>query len=551
MNLRALYLTAIANGLKSDPEEVLLGGFDEERRADTVHARRGEAYAFAYGVFRDFPGNPIRGKEAVWDCVLRFLDRVVEWMDEHGNWRWYLPATKKTHRINYPGSVFLWLRLLHDFGTHIPADRRRKIEQMFAVTLSARHEAAKRYLVDITDRPTSFNLFIKWMLELWYGGGILSNQDWRATGATAVDKMVGLQFDEGYWPDSRVHRGPVSNYNLVTLNSVATYARLSGDEKARRAVCRAADFHFHLSYPDGSSVETIDERNRHTRSRVNPKLLWCLAPFEETRAYAAYFVERLLETSNMAPAELDVGGVASLCDSLDAVPDADVVPAAGGDFQREFRTIPALAVRRAPWYVCLSGATTDVPGGMFHHDLQNHLSVWHDAAGLVLGGGNSLHDPPFSTFRFGPLYLAGDGRVETGDARAVLHLTYQQIRARVEVAFEDERTIRIRASTQGDLPPDSEFAIHVPGRFGRTLHTAHGEAPMDDRSIYQGCGGPEGPFKVGPLRFESPGLWLIAWPLTPVNIYNLPLRLPVESAVMRVATRVHGEPVEMRIRVEP
>jgi len=42
MNLRKVYLAAISNALKADPEEVLLGGFDEERHADTIPARRAE-----------------------------------------------------------------------------------------------------------------------------------------------------------------------------------------------------------------------------------------------------------------------------------------------------------------------------------------------------------------------------------------------------------------------------------------------------------------------------------------------------------------------------
>jgi len=54
---------------------------------------------------------------------------------------------------------------------------------------------------------------------------------------------------------------------------------------------------------------------------------------------------------------------------------------------------------------------------------------------------------------------------------------------------------------------------------------------------------------VGALTFASQSLWRIEWPQTPVNIYNLPLRLPVESAVMRLAARLEGKPVEVRITI--
>ena len=126
MNLRSLYLNAIANALNEGAENILLGGFDEERKADTIHARRGEAYGFAYAVFREFPGNPIHGDEHTWDCVLRMFDRITEWMQADGTWSWYIPATGKTHRVNCHGGVFRWLRLLEDFGGTIFLGQRKE-----------------------------------------------------------------------------------------------------------------------------------------------------------------------------------------------------------------------------------------------------------------------------------------------------------------------------------------------------------------------------------------------------------------------------------------
>ncbi len=130
MNLYNFYTQMIVRGLNWDPETVLLGDFDPSRKADTLHHKRGEAYAFAFGVWNDFPGNPIYANEQAWDCVLHLFDRVCEWMHEDGTWDWYLPTTLKTHTINYTWSVYYWLRLLADFGDRIGASRRERIEQM-------------------------------------------------------------------------------------------------------------------------------------------------------------------------------------------------------------------------------------------------------------------------------------------------------------------------------------------------------------------------------------------------------------------------------------
>jgi hypothetical protein len=110
--------------------------------------------------------------------------------------------------------------------------------------------------------------------------------------------------------------------------------------------------------------------------------------------------------------------------------------------------------------------------------------------------------------------------------------------------------VLIRACTDGKIPEDSDFAIHLPFRHGGTFRAGTGqEIPMDDRGIWSGGGGDVGSFSVGPLQFESPTVWLALWPLPPINIYDVPRRLPLEQAVLRLAARLTGQPVEIRMRV--
>ena len=187
---------------------------------------------------------------------------------------------------------------------------------------------------------------------------------------------------------------------------------------------------------------------------------------------------------------------------------------------------------------------------MCHYDLQNHLSIWHDSSGLVVGGGNSVHDPRISTFRFGSLYLADSGSVSGKDGTCRAELTYGSIRARVEITVEDGRTIRIAARTAGTLPPDSEFAIHLPYRRGDIFRASQRDTPLEDVGLCEEAGGDTGGFTVGPLAFQSSAAWRVSWPETPVDGYAVPLRLPLESAVVRLAARLDGTPVEIRLTVE-
>jgi len=550
MNLRAFFLDAIARTLRADPEELLLATFDDERRAITDNHTFREAYTFAFGVFRDFPGNPVRGDRDVWQRVLRMFDRVADYMRKDGSWDWHIPARKKTYTGNLCWALLPWLRLYEDFGENMDEQRRERTEGMLRRSLSVRMEAGRAFVKDPTKRMGSLNMMAHFMCQLWYGGGLFGEKEWRRTGAHAMRTIIGMQSEDGYWLDTRVPRGPVNAYSSVTLNPVAVYARLAGDADARAAIRRAAEFHLHCAYPDGTLVETFDERQRYHGPRVGPHLWNALAPFEEFRPYAAWLAERVLALRDAEEADVRSTPTADFCLMLDDVPDEETHPWRPGDFRRAFATIPAVSARRRPWYVCVSGATTDQPGQMYHHDLQNHIGVWHDAAGLAIGGGNSLLDPPFSTFRFGPAYLADQGQVLERDGAIVLKLSYGPIRATAAVVFEDDATLRIAAGTEGDLPPDSDFALHFPCRFGDALLASHGAFPLDDRGVFTAICGDLGDARVGPLTFSSATQWGVRWPELPVSIYDVPKRLPLEDAVLRVSARLDGKPVEIRVKVD-
>jgi hypothetical protein len=549
MNMRAFCHETIATALSVDAEERLLSGFDYERNADSRCVERGEIYAFAFGVFREFPGNPIYKDMGVWDVVQRTFDVFCDQMHDDGQWDWYVPATKKTHPIPRPFGFFEWLRVFEEFGEHFDAARRTRIEKMLRTSLAWRMGQAERVRDDLGNRNASLNILAHVMLQLWYGGRLFGQDDWMDAGAGVMDRIVALQKPGGWWHDSRVERGPTVLYNTVTLENVAHYAHLSGNVAAREAIVRAADYHFHMAYPDGSLVETADERNRHRQGAGGWRLIPSLANFEETMPVAAYFAERIAPLLDEAAERYLFPLASSLCDTVALLPEGDVAPQKSAASVSEFAMIPALAERRAPWHLCLSGATTDFPGGMFHHDLQNHLSLWHDDAGLIIGGGNSYQDAPFSTFRFGGHYLADSGVISREADTSVLELQYGDTEAKLTVTLENDSTARFDVSTTGSLPQDSDFAIHLPYRFGGMVEVAGHEIPLDNRSIHRGAGGGEGAAIIGPLRLESDGPLLISWPHLPVNIYNLPMRLPVEEGVVRVSVRLVGEPVSLRLTV--
>ena len=112
MLLKQFMKTHILHALNTDLEDALLGNLDKERRADTFHHSRKTAYTAAFGVFGPMDDSPVKGDERVWDMVVGMFDMVCDWQREDGLWDWYVPATQKTHRLNYVWSVYSWLRLV-------------------------------------------------------------------------------------------------------------------------------------------------------------------------------------------------------------------------------------------------------------------------------------------------------------------------------------------------------------------------------------------------------------------------------------------------------
>jgi hypothetical protein len=61
--------------------------------------------------------------------------------------------------------------------------------------------------------------------------------------------------------------------------------------------------------------------------------------------------------------------------------------------------------RRGPWYLVVSAITAPVPNSRWIQDRQNFVSVYHEAAGVVLGGGDTKLQPGWSTFTVGDTAL--------------------------------------------------------------------------------------------------------------------------------------------------
>ena len=111
------------------------------------------------------------------------------------------------------------------------------------------------------------------------------------------------------------------------------------------------------------------------------------------------------------------------------------MPDGSGHYRALWTRDFAYMVRRAgDWFYCLSGYLTppekrsSLSRSRWNMDRQSYLSMWREGSGLIVGGGNSQHQPELATFeiRTGPLSLCQPDRAEPRQENGwdILRLVY-------------------------------------------------------------------------------------------------------------------------------
>lgn len=243
---------------------------------------------------------------------------------------------------------------------------------------------------------------------LFVAGEMFDRPEWQQQTRDFMQLVVAAQSPHGWWTE---HVGPVVLYNRVYIEALGMYYTLSKDEAVLPAITRGNRFHLNYTYPDGSMIETIDERNptpplilkhdaqgktRYIPKQVNihPGLYFS----DEGRALLAHQFP-IVQTRD--PEEiLDVDYLYFCLNATD------------GDLNSTTQQAPrfrmgddSLLAREEPWLISLSAYCAPRWPGRFIQDRQNLVSIYHRNAGLILGGGNSKIQPLWSTMTVGDTSL--------------------------------------------------------------------------------------------------------------------------------------------------
>ncbi len=456
-------------------------------------------------------GNPYYHSPEVLNAILKGGDALIDAQDANGQWLFNKKDGSTWGQIYQPWTYTRWLRAFQMIRNAMPPDRRERWQKALLLGYNG---ISKEELT-----ATLHNIQAHHAMGLYVACKVFEKPEWCTQGAKFLHRVADLQFRDGYWSE---HEGPVVLYGTVYVEALGTYLAVSKDESIRSILRKAAVFHAHFTYPDGTDVETVDERNPYYGKVRVPNVGFTFSP--EGRAYLMRQIKAL---KGPIPAD----DAASL---LLYGEEGEAVDCAGGDFDYTLPSGKAEVIRRAPWFVVLSAFTAPVLQKRWVQDRQNFVSVFHDDVGLILGGGNTKLQPGWSNFTAGnpdllrlkpgdedPNFIPPPGirhvpdaarRVREGQTVGV-ELTYGGDRGRVALAIVDSRRLDYISSSTPSLAAHVTILPHLDKAVQSLEERSHRlAAPFDWRPVAW--------LEHSGVRFTLPDGTRARWPVLPHDPYK-------------------------------
>jgi hypothetical protein len=539
----------------------LLETYDPEtgRFGTGIWICRDQEALYPLAVLYSTPGenNPYYKKAELLEKIVRGGEALIAEADEEGRWIFRKKDGSEWGMIRMPWTYSRWVRAFSLIKEDMAPDKRENWEKALALGYENIREK---------DLGRVHNIPAHHAMGLYIAGQTLGREEFKETASEFLMKVAEEQTSGGYWSENV---GPVVNYNFVYVDALGTYYAASGDQRVLEALRLCALYHSHFTYPDGTDVETIDERNPY-HDRVQPgNVGFTLTP--EGRAYLKRQWEVLGEE------KLSDDLLASLLVYGEEGEAADLF---GEDAQRLFLLEEAdreraAIYREGPWFICLSAYTAPLPESRWIQDRQNLVSIHHRDKGLLVGGGNTKLQPAWSSFTVGDPKLLKQTPGETdpdfkptgelyhipSEATLVhenelgLDLRYgpEECQIRLEVKGDNELLYHVRSTLDSSLTVHAHLTLlpdlKIPLKLGSGV-----VFPLDSSMALDFSSGMIGKWlEHRGARYEIPLQTSLIWPALPFNPYRKEGQATQEEAriSLRIPLNQYAADKTVRIQVTP
>ncbi len=373
---------------------------------------------------------------------------------------------------------------------------------------------------------TSPNHYAIYASTLLVGGYVFDNAEWVKLATKVLHRFcVEEQTADGYWGEHS-QAGPTTGYDYITMTQIALYWEYSKDPEAIKALRRSTDFHKYFTYPDGTPVETINDRNRHWG--VSMWGHFGFSHFPDGRRYAAFLTSFFPYDGDKKSYGGDIQSLGRIAQDALYYHEGKTapIPQDQPNYSHAME-VPAGIRKTGPWVVSYSGIIA--PGvslNNFFLDRQGNFSVFNKKNGLIISGANSKRQPELATFTEAigrdSIHMPVSSRFQMNEQIDRLALAYNVFYAVLEVPQPTEKQLKFRFVTTykwGDA--ESGFNLQLVLKAGQTLETGTGrKIILSKEKIELGDAELGGLIKHNGWTMHLPPGMRLTWPVYPFNPYS-------------------------------
>jgi hypothetical protein len=479
--------------------------------------------------------------------MLSLAERIGDMLADENQKGHYTP------RGDSDWDTYMWLEAYRLLESSLSEERRLLWRQALLENLSL----IEPKLLMCRDYPrynapfiiTSPNHYAIYASTLLVAGHVFNKPEWKQLATIVMRRFVrDEQSSDGYWGEHS-QTGPTTGYDYLTETQIALYWEYSKDEEALSALRRSTDFHEYFTYPDGTPVETINDRNRYWN--VSMWGHFGFSNFPDGRRYAAFLTSFFTKDG-------DIQSLSRIAQNILYFHEGNMEPIPQDQFSYAHQMkVPAGIRKTGPWVVCLSGLIEpeDIINNFFL-DRQGNLSIYHKKPGLIITGANSKRQPQLATFtetiNNKIVHMPMSSRLQMDDSTDRLALAYNTFFAILEVPAPSEKQIEFRFFTTykwGDAT--SQLNIQLVLKTGMTFETSSGiKAVLGKDLIDLSEEELGGSIKHNGWVLHTPVGAHLTWPVFPFNPYTDSPETSLDHAIGILSVPLKEEDQEITFSID-
>jgi len=511
-------------------------------------------YPLAYFYRTRFAGNPYCGDAEIFAATRQIGDDIAKRTLPSGRVAFesfgYTGETVDQRLLTFWLDAYLLVR------DELTAATRRRWEAAMCRSLRHLAERIAGYLdqerFNCLSFGTSPNHASLYASTLLLGARLFGRDDWESLALTFMDRLAALQDPEGFWPEGD---GPVTVYHTVSLAGMARVEALCSRAAYRTALAKSLEYCRKIRYRDGSWVTLIDGRQHYSGT----PFAWGMFGHTHWPQGRAMLRETLRARLRLRQPMTGEEAARWLENYAHCRPGP--APRLAEWKGREFLGNYAAFFREGRWQLnfCTNAKVVN-PNSPFRLGSGNVMSLWHEAAGVVVMDSQDKFRPGHCTFSTGPREDLGvflGGRIGSLSCPPYVEASYANgLAGRVEAELTADGPIRLRAVEkapansragyrQRELIPVPELYFNLP------LHVRHGETiAVAGRQYVLGRRKLEIAVAAG-QKLAVPGRGILVvpgtdavlhYPCKPFNPYARDNSAPPGSWFLRLACPMTGEP---------